>query len=80
MYTHKKWAGKIELTCYILNLNHIFDNLNNKNDSDTNKPDTPLSFYNLIQRLTLKLFTFLNTRILTSYSLKLCISNTESPC
>ena len=28
---------------YILNLNHIFDNLNDINDKDTNKPDTPLS-------------------------------------
>ena len=33
----------------ILNLNHIFDNLNDMNDSDADKPDTPLSFHNLIQ-------------------------------
>ena len=38
-------------------LNHIFDNLNDINDSDTNKPDTPLSFHNLIQANTQTLHT-----------------------
>ena len=48
---------------YILNLNHIFE----INDSDTDKPNTVSS------RLTLKFFTFSNTGILTSFSLKLFI-------
>ena len=42
---------------YILNLNHIFDNPNDINDSDTDKPDTPLSFHNLIQANTQTLHT-----------------------
>ena len=46
---------------YILNLNHIFDNLNDINDSDTNKPDTPLSFHNLIQAKTQTLHTLKHT-------------------
>ena len=47
-----KHLSECEHANYILNLNHIFDNLNDINDSDTNKPDTPLSFHNLIQANT----------------------------
>ena len=49
-----KHLSECEHANYILNLNHIFDNLNDINDSDTNKPDTPLSFHNLIQANTLQ--------------------------
>ena len=52
------------LVCYILNLNHVFDNLNDINDSGTDKPDTPHSFHNLIQANTQTPHN-LNTRILT---------------
>ena len=44
-----KHLSECEHANYILNLNHIFDNLN---DSDTKQPDTPLSFHNLIQANT----------------------------
>ena len=47
-----KHLSECEHANYILNLNHIFDNFNDINDSDTNKPDTPLSFHNLIQANT----------------------------
>ena len=46
---------------FILNLNHMFDNLNNINDSDTVKLDTPLSFHNLIQANTQTLHTLKHT-------------------
>ena len=48
----------------MLNLNHIFDNLNHINDSEADKPDLPLSFHNLIQ---------INTKIL--HTLKYSNSN-----
>ena len=44
-----------------LNLNHIFDNLNDINDKDTNKPDTPLSRHNLITANTQTLHTLKHT-------------------
>ena len=43
-----KHLSECEHANYVLNLNHIFDNLNDINDKDTNKPDTPLSRHNLI--------------------------------
>ena len=68
-----KHLSEYEHANYILNLNHIFDNLNDINDSDTNKPDTRYLF-TISFKLTLKLFTLSNTRIPTSsYSLKLFI-------
>ena len=60
-------------------MKHMFYNLNDINDSNTDKPDTPFSFHNLIQANS-HFVTLLKTRILTSYSLKLFILNTESPC
>ena len=48
---------------YILNLNHIFDNLN---DKDTNKPDTPLSRHNLIMANTQTLHTLKHTNSIPS--------------
>ena len=75
-----KHLSECEHANYILNLNHIFDNLNGINDKDTNKPDTPLSRQNLIMINTQTLHT-LNTPIPTfSYSLKLYILNLEIPC
>ena len=56
-----KHLSECEHANYILNLNHIFDNLNDINDSDTNKPDTPLSFHNLIQAKTQTLHTLEHT-------------------
>ena len=56
-----KHLSECEHANYILNLNHIFDNLNDINDSDTNKPDTPLSFHNLIQANTQTLHTLKRT-------------------
>ena len=53
-----KYLSECEHANYILNLNHIFDNLN---DSDTNKLDTPLSFHNLIQANTETLHTLKHT-------------------
>ena len=52
-----KHLSECEHANYILNLTHIFDNLNDTNDSDTDKPDTPLSFHNLIQANTQALHT-----------------------
>ena len=52
-----KYLSECEHANFILNSNHIFDNLNDINDSDADKPDTPLSFYNLIQII-------INTKIL----------------
>ena len=51
MYTRKILASMQDIisVLYPYNLNHIFDNLNDINDSDTDKPDSPLSFNNLIQ-------------------------------
>ena len=54
-----KHLSECEHANYILN--HIFDNLNDINDSDTNKPDTPLSFHNLIQADTQTLHTLKHT-------------------
>ena len=53
-----KYLSECEHPNYILNLNQIFDNLN---DSDTNKPDTLLSFHNLIQANTQTLHTLKHT-------------------
>ena len=50
-----KHLSEWENANFILNFNHIFDNLNDINDSDADKPGTPLSFHNLIQ---------INTKIL----------------
>ena len=56
-----KHLSECEHANYILNLKHIFDNLNDINDSDTDKPDTPLSFHNLIQANTQTLHTLKHT-------------------
>ena len=56
-----KQMSECEHANYILNLNYIFDNLNDTNDSDKNKPDTPLSFHNLIQANTQTLHTLKHT-------------------
>ena len=56
-----KHLSECEHANYILNLNCIFDNLNDINESDTNKPDTPLSFHNLIQGNTQTLHTLKHT-------------------
>ena len=50
-----KHLPECEHANFILHLNHVFDNLNDINDSDADKPDTPLSLHNLIQ---------INTKIL----------------
>ena len=56
-----KHLWECEHANYILNLNHIFDNLNDINDKDTNKPDTPLSRHNLIMANTQTLHTLKHT-------------------
>ena len=56
-----KHLSECEHANYILNLNHIFDNLNDINDKDTNKPDTPLSRHNLIMANTQTLHTLKHT-------------------
>ena len=52
-----KHLSECEHGNFILNLNHIFDNLNDINDSDADTPDTRLSFHNLIQNNTKILHT-----------------------
>ena len=42
---------------FILNLNHIFENLSDISNSDADTPDTRLSFHNLIQNNTKILHT-----------------------
>ena len=56
-----KHLSECEHANYILNMNHIFHNLNDINDSDTEKLDTPLSFHNLIQGNTQTLHTLKHT-------------------
>ena len=56
-----KHLSECEHANFILNLNHMFDNLNDINDSDTVKLDTPLSFHNLIQANTQTLHTLKHT-------------------
>ena len=73
-----KHLSVYEQANFILNLNKIFDNLKDINDSDTDKPDRPLSFYNLIQANTQTLHTLKHTNLTFSYSLKLCILNRKS--
>ena len=76
-----KHFSECEHANYIVNLNHIFDNLNDINHKDTNKPDTPLSRHNLIMANTQTLHTLKHTNSPTfSYSLKLYILNIEIPC
>ena len=73
-----KHLSECEHDNFILNLNHIFDNFNDINDSDTDKPHTPLSFHNFI-KINTKFFTLVNILTLTfCFSLKLYISNIES--
>ena len=50
-----KHLSECEHANFILNLNHIFDNLNDINDSDTDKPDTRFSFHNFI-KINTKIF------------------------
>ena len=56
-----KHLSECEHANYILNLNRIFDNFNDINDKDTNKPDTPLSHHNLIMANTQTLHTLKHT-------------------
>ena len=56
-----KHLSECEHANYILNLNHIFDNLNDINDKGTNKPDAPLSRHNLIMANTQTLHTLKHT-------------------
>ena len=59
-----KHLSECEYANFLLDLNHIFGNVNDINENDTDKPDMPLSFHNLIQ---------INTKIL--HTLKYTISN-----
>ena len=56
-----KHLSECEHANYILNLNHIFDNLNDIIGKNTNKPDTPLSRHNLIMTNTQTLHTLKHT-------------------